>query len=581
MRAVVLRELGGPGSLVVEEVPDPVPGPGQVLVEVAVAGVTFVETQVRAGRGPRAAELPAVLGNGVAGTVLAVGEGVPAALTGSLVVTTLGGYGGYAELAVAAAEDLIPVPAGLSPREAVALLADGRTAVGLVRAAAPRPGEWVLVEAAGGGVGSLLVQLARAAGARVVGAAGSAAKRDLAARLGAELTVDYTAPGWAEEVRAATGGLDVVFDGVGGEIGAQAQDLLKDGGRLSVYGMAGGPMTTPDPRVTAVAWPAADPRELAREALELAAAGRLSPAVGNVLPLESAAEAHAAVEARAVTGKTLLLPARARTVLVTGATGNQGGAVARTLLARGWTVRALVRDPASDAAQALAALGATLAKGDLDDPASLRTAMTGVHGVFSVQALAVTEEELAREVRQGVAVANLAAGLGVAHLVYSSVGGAERDTGIEHFASKWAIERHVAELGLRATVLRPAFFMTNLLYYAEPAGDERVIALPFRRMQLVAPEDIAHFAAEAFERPAEYAGRALEIASDELTGAEIAEVYQRVTGTPTRFEQTAPGGERMYEWFLESGYQADIAALRARHPGLRTFESFLRDRLPR
>ncbi|MFI6179286.1 NmrA family NAD(P)-binding protein [Nonomuraea sp. NPDC051191] len=581
MRAVVLRRFGGPGSLVVEEVPDPVAGPGQVLVEVAVAGITFVETQVRADRGPRRAELPAILGNGVAGTVLAVGEGVDAALVGTRVVTTLGGRGGYAELAVAAADDLIPLPPGLSALDAVALLADGRTAVGLTRAAAPRPGEWVLVEAAGGGVGSLLVQLARAAGARVVGAASSAAKRDLAARLGAELTVDYTVPGWAEEVRAATGGLDVVFDGVGGEVGAQAQALLKDGGRLSAYGMAGGPMTTPDPRVTAVAWPSADPRELAREALELAAAGRLRPTVGNVLPLESAAEAHAAVEARKVTGKSLLLPARARTILVTGATGNQGGAVARTLLERGWTVRALVRDPASPAARALSALGATLAKGDLDDPASLRAAMTGVHGVFSVQALALTEEELAREVRQGVAVANLAAGLGLAHLVYSSVGGAERDTGIEHFASKWAIERHLAELGLRATVLRPVFFMTNLLYYAEPAGDERVIALPFRRMQLVAPEDIGHFAAEAFEHPDEYAGRALELAGDERTGPELAEIYQRVTGTPTRFEQTPTGGERMYEWFLESGYQADVAALRARHSGLRTFEGFLRDRLAR
>ncbi|NUS05104.1 MAG: NmrA family NAD(P)-binding protein, partial [Nonomuraea sp.] len=210
-----------------------------------------------------------------------------------------------------------------------------------------------------------------------------------------------------------------------------------------------------------------------------------------------------------------------------------------------------------------------------------RAAMTGVHGVFSMQALALTEDELAREVRQGVAVADLAGELRVAHLVYSSVGGAERDTGIAHFASKWEIERHIAKLGVPATILRPAFFMTNLLYYAETAGDERVIALPFASMQLVAPEDIAHFAAEAFEHPGEYAGTRLEIASDVRTGPEIAEIYARVTGTPTRFEQTPPAGERMYEWFLESGYQADVAALRARHPGLSTFESFLRERLAR
>ncbi|WP_336210012.1 zinc-binding dehydrogenase [Nonomuraea sp. LPB2021202275-12-8] len=311
MRAVVLRQYGGPESLVAEEVADPVAGPGQVLIEVAVAGVTFVETQVRADRGPRRAELPAILGNGVAGTVLAVGEGVPPSLTGTRVVSTLGGYGGYAELAVASATDVLPVPGGLSPEHAVALLADGRTAVGLVSAAAPKPDEWVLVEAAGGGVGSLLVQLATGAGARVVGAASSEDKRRLAEELGAELTVDYTAPGWTERVRSATGGLDLVFDGVGGEIGAAAQGLLRDGGRLSVYGMAGGPMTTPDSRVTAVPWPHEDLRELSRQALEQAAAGRLRPTIGLVLPLESAAEAHAAIEARAVTGKTLLVPARA------------------------------------------------------------------------------------------------------------------------------------------------------------------------------------------------------------------------------------------------------------------------------
>ncbi|WP_308210523.1 alcohol dehydrogenase catalytic domain-containing protein [Actinomadura luzonensis] len=138
MRAVVLRRYGGPEELAVEEVPDPVTGPGQVLVEVAVAGVTFVETQVRADRGPRRAELPAVLGNGVAGTVVAVGEGADPALAGARVVTTLGGQGGYAELAVADAADVIPVPAGVPAEHAVALLADGRTALGLTRAPRPR-----------------------------------------------------------------------------------------------------------------------------------------------------------------------------------------------------------------------------------------------------------------------------------------------------------------------------------------------------------------------------------------------------------------------------------------------------------
>ncbi|MFI6539454.1 zinc-binding dehydrogenase [Nonomuraea sp. NPDC050547] len=303
MKAIVLREYGGPDRLTEEEVPDPVPGPGEVLVEVAAAGVTFVETQVRAGRGPRRVELPAVLGNGVAGRAL---TGEPA---GRRVVTTLGGTGGYAELAVAQAGQLIPVPDGLSAEEAVTLLADGRTAMGLFTAAAPRPGEWVLVEAAGGGVGSLLVQLAAAAGARVIGAASSAGKRALAEELGAELTVDYTDPGWTGRVRAAVpDGLDVVFDGVGGEIGAAAQALLRDGGRISAYGMAGGPMTVPEARLTAVTFPSTDLRELARLAMAEAAAGRLRPVIGRRLPLARAADAHAAMEARTVTGKTLLLP---------------------------------------------------------------------------------------------------------------------------------------------------------------------------------------------------------------------------------------------------------------------------------
>ncbi|MFI6296997.1 zinc-binding dehydrogenase [Nonomuraea sp. NPDC050790] len=304
MKAIVLREYGGPDRLTVEEVPDPVPGPGEVLVEVEAAGVTFVETQVRADRGPRRVELPAVLGNGVAGRAL-TGD-----LAGRRVVTTLGGTGGYAELAVAAADQLIPVPDALSAEEAVALLADGRTAMGLFTTAAPRAGEWVLVEAAGGGVGSLLVQLAAAAGARVIGAASSPGKRALAEKLGAELTVDYTDPGWVERVRAAVpDGLDVVFDGVGGEIGAAAQALLRDGGRLSAYGMAGGPMTVAGPRVSAVAFPKTDLRELAGLAMAEAAAGRLRPVIGQRLPLERAADAHAAMEARTVTGKTLLIPA--------------------------------------------------------------------------------------------------------------------------------------------------------------------------------------------------------------------------------------------------------------------------------
>ncbi|RJL27100.1 NmrA/HSCARG family protein [Bailinhaonella thermotolerans] len=269
-----------------------------------------------------------------------------------------------------------------------------------------------------------------------------------------------------------------------------------------------------------------------------------------------------------------------RVVLVIGATGRQGGATARALLDRGRAVRALVRDPAGPAARALRDQGAELVRGDLDDPGSLREAMLGAHGVFSVQALAYEPETLAAEVRQGKTVADIARDSGVAHLVYSSVGGADRHTGIDHFESKAEIERHILALGVPATILRPVFFMDNLLHYADAEG-ERLLSLPVRPdrpMQFIASDDIGLLAADAFEHPDHFIGRQIEIAGDELTFPEVARIYERVTGTPTRLE-TLPIEERMFEWFAEEGYQADIPALRRRHPELLTFERFLTRRL--
>jgi NADPH2:quinone reductase len=318
MRAVVLREFGTPKMLVAAEVPDPVAGPGQLLVEVEVAGITFVETQVRAGRPPHPAmapRLPVVPGNGVGGVVVAVGAGVDPALVGTRVVATTGGSGGYAERAAVDAPAAVPVPDGVGLAEAVAVLADGRTALALLRAAAVREGETVLVEAAAGGMGSLLVQLARLAGARVVAAAGGARKLDLCSSLGAELTADYTAPGWADRVRAETGGVDVAFDGVGGEIGRAAFELLRPGGRLLVYGLAGGSFTAVSDEEAAARGVSvirgapltpAQMVELIRAALAETAAGRLHPVIGQTFALEDAAAAHAAIEARATVGKTLL-----------------------------------------------------------------------------------------------------------------------------------------------------------------------------------------------------------------------------------------------------------------------------------
>ncbi|GAA3219818.1 zinc-binding dehydrogenase [Nonomuraea helvata] len=315
MQAVVMDRFGGPEVLRIREVEDPVPGPGQVLVAVDYAGITYVETQVRAGRGPAAHQrpaLPRIPGNGVGGRVSAVGPGVDAALVGQAAVTTTGGTGGYAELAVARAEDLVPVPAEVTLRDAVALLADGRTAVLLHRQAKVRPGEWVLVEAAAGGVGSLLVQLAAASGAKVVGAARGPGKEALVTSLGALVYVDYSKPGWEREVaEMSSGGVDLVFDGVGGVVGAQGMRAVRPGGRASLYGMASGSWTEPAAHVTVVpdGVPApGETRALAEEALAHAAAGRLRPVVGQTYPLSEAAEAHRAIEARATIGKTLLIP---------------------------------------------------------------------------------------------------------------------------------------------------------------------------------------------------------------------------------------------------------------------------------
>ncbi|MEH0843007.1 zinc-binding dehydrogenase [Micromonospora sp. CPCC 205711] len=326
MRAVWLTEFGGPEVLTPGNAEDPVPGPGQVLIEVAHANLTFVETMFRAtGFGPFRAALPVIPGNGVGGRIGAVGPGVDPALVGRRVVSGTGGSGGYAERVVVDAAAPFDVPDGLPLDEAVALLADGRTALMLVGAAAPRPGERVLVEAAAGGVGGLLVQLATRAGARVVALAGGRRKTDLlrgVRRAGApepvatsaEVVVDYREPGWPDRVRAAVGGVDVVFDGVGGDIARAAFELLDPGGRMVSFGLAGGswaelPEELAAARGVTLLRPAADPAELralTARALAEGAAGRLRPLIGQRFPLERAAEAHAAIESRATIGKTLL-----------------------------------------------------------------------------------------------------------------------------------------------------------------------------------------------------------------------------------------------------------------------------------
>jgi uncharacterized protein YbjT (DUF2867 family) len=272
-------------------------------------------------------------------------------------------------------------------------------------------------------------------------------------------------------------------------------------------------------------------------------------------------------------------------ILVTGATGQQGGATARHLLEQGWRVRALVRDPNTAAAQALSAKGAELVQGDLDDRSSLDRALTGVYGVFSVQTFMGPEGPVG-ETRQGKALADTAKAAGVQHFIYSSVGGAERKSGLPHFESKWQIEQHVRALGLPATILRPVFFMENLRSpWMGPRDGVLAVALrPTTSLQMIAVDDIGAFAALAFARPAEFMGRVVEIAGDAQTGPQVAETMTRVTGQPVRFvelplEQVRSFNAEMADmmtWFNDHGYNADIPALRKLLPGLLTLEQFLR-----
>ncbi|GAB4583057.1 NmrA/HSCARG family protein [Nocardia sp. IFM 10818] len=275
------------------------------------------------------------------------------------------------------------------------------------------------------------------------------------------------------------------------------------------------------------------------------------------------------------------------TILVTGATGGQGGAVARSLLSGGWTVRALVRDPGAPAVRELAALGAQVVPGDLDDPESLRAAAQGCHGVFSVQACDIANPAPEVEVRQGKNVVDACAAAEVAHLVYSSVGAAHRGSGVTHFQTKADIEAYIRARRVPATVLRPVFFMENWLHLLPAAIDgERVgsIALdPDTAVQMIALHDIGRIAADVFDHRREFLGERIEIAGDERTVREVAEIFSRIDGVPTRFERQpieelrAVSSElaAMFGWLENHGYQADLGTLQDRYPGLLSLEAWL------
>ncbi|MEU9335837.1 zinc-binding dehydrogenase [Streptomyces sp. NPDC048290] len=320
MRAIQVREFGGPEVLVAREVADPVAGPGQLVVAIAAADVIFLDTLLRSGWGQEyfPLELPYVPGGGGAGLVLSVGEGVDPGWIGRRVLVR--GSGGYAERMAAEAAEAVPLPEELGFAEAAALLHDAVTAQMLIGEGRIEKGAWVLVAAAAGGAGSLVVQLAEAAGARVIAAARGGRKRALATELGATLTVDYSEPDWPDRVRAATGGtgVAVAFDGAGGRLGREAFRTVARGGRFLTYGTAEGfadidPEAARRQGVTVInALEFGSPGEVAvsgmlTRAFALTVRGGLRPVIGARYPLERAAEAHRALAERTVVGKSVLV----------------------------------------------------------------------------------------------------------------------------------------------------------------------------------------------------------------------------------------------------------------------------------
>ncbi|MBW4459087.1 MAG: NmrA/HSCARG family protein [Nodosilinea sp. WJT8-NPBG4] len=275
-----------------------------------------------------------------------------------------------------------------------------------------------------------------------------------------------------------------------------------------------------------------------------------------------------------------------RLILVTGATGNQGSAIARHLLQRGnFKVRALVRDPNKPAAQALQQAGAELAVGNLNDRASLDRALQGAYGVFSLQ---IFQDGVDTEIRQGKAVADAAKAAGIQHFVYSSVGSAERNTGVPHFDSKFQVEEYIRASELPYTILRPVFFFYNynMMRSMVEAGTLFQPLSPETKLQQLSEEDYGEMVADVFDRPADFMHREIELASVDMTMPEITAAFSRVLRKTVQYQQIPfeafeqQIGEEltlMYRWFENVGYGADLAQLKRDFSAQTAFESYLRD----
>ena len=334
MKAVRLHRFGAPDVLGYEDVPTPHAGPGQILIKVESAAVNYADLMRRRNDPyPFPTSLPFIPGGEVAGVVEALGEGVPGPALGTPVFALVGndGSNGYAQYAVAQAPQVIPIPPGIGADAAAGIVVAGATAIlTLTDVGQLAPGETILIQGAGGGVGGYAVQIAKLLGATVVAAASTPARREAALRMGADHAIDYTQPGWTDEVRTLTGGrgVEVILEITGGTTFAESLGVLAPFGRVVVAGMASGrPLRLDEATITSFFYnPALNQSlrafnvglyfglrpQIAIESLHTlighVVSGRITVNVGHVLPLRAAADAHRLLEAREAIGKIVLKP---------------------------------------------------------------------------------------------------------------------------------------------------------------------------------------------------------------------------------------------------------------------------------
>jgi uncharacterized protein YbjT (DUF2867 family) len=273
-------------------------------------------------------------------------------------------------------------------------------------------------------------------------------------------------------------------------------------------------------------------------------------------------------------------------ILVTGATGQQGGAVLRHLRERGFSCRAMTRDPDKPEARRLIGHGVEVVRGDMEDPASLARGVEGVNGVFSVQNWHTSSLE--SEVRQGINLIDAAKRARISHFVQASVASADQHTGVPHIDSKFPVEEHLRSTGMHYTIVRPVFFMEGWIDMRAmiESGTIAQPLSPETRLQMIALDDIGGVVATAFERPGKWQDRVFELAGDEASMTDLAQAFTRAAGREVQYQQVpwdafeAQVGQeltKMYRLFQDSGFHVDISAVRQEYPKLTTFDHWLNE----